>query len=386
MKRIIFLFFGLMVSGGVFALEFPSCSSRTEPVVGCTSLSTNITSRINTCVNRGQIAIVQSLNCDSGSTRVFCATESNCSCPAGTQLVTQSDGSSICQSTSSSSSSSAPSECPTGEVKNIVSGLCEPLTQCTYPQLYNSLDNSCRTNEANCAINTVPIPFSDACNVLGNPECPTGWILSDVTGSHCLPDPDAPPTSSAPNHGGSSSSDNSSSAPSEPSTSSGSTSSSGSSSGNDSGGGDGSGNGSGDGNGSGNQSSSGSGSGGGGGAGQCDPTAKNYFDCIAGPTQAYAGLGDIPQLKGFSFDETEQLLQDKKAELQSVMEDIRAEAQSLFDFNLNSGGGALTDTCLQIFNVEVCFGWSKFSEGLQLLANVIFFICAFIAFAIVIRR
>lgn len=359
MKRIIFLLLALGFSQGVFS-QTHNCPVTPRYVTdlfenNCESINPGFTFLMDWYVNGYGQNVYRCYVCDAGYP-------------------------------SSSSSSSAPSECQNGEVKNIVSGQCEPLTQCTYPQLYNSLDNSCRTNEANCAINTVPIPFSDACNVLGNPECPTGWILSDVTGSHCLPDPDAPPTSSAPNHGGSSSSNDSSSAPSEPPTSSGSTSSSGSSSGNDSGGGDGSGNGSGDGNGSGNQSSSGSGSGGGGGAGQCDPTAKNYFDCIAGPTQAYAGLGDIPQLKGFSFDETEQLLQDKKAELQTVMEDIRGEAQSLFDFNLNSGGGALTDTCLQIFNVEVCFGWSKFSEGLQLLANVIFFICAFIAFAIVIRR
>lgn len=68
------------------------------------------------------------------------------------------------------------------------------------------------------------------------------------------------------------------------------------------------------------------------------------------------------------------------------MNEIRGEAQNLFNFNVNAGVGSLTDTCLQILGVEVCFGWAKFSQHLSLLGQVIFFVCAFVAFAIVVRR
>lgn len=384
MKRIIFLVFGLMLSG------FSIAQSAT-----CTLLFDIATHGMS----RSQVAA----RCPVESNGRFlyqysaagfskCADISTCKCPSGYQPSNNSNGI-YCQPTSapsSSSASSVPSSCPDGQVKNIVTGECEAMTQCTYPQLYNTLDNSCRPNESNCAINTVPIPFSDACNVIATPQCPSGWILSDVTGAHCLPDPDAPPTSSAPSEEGSSSSpSDSSSAPSSSPPASSAPSSIGQTSSSGNGGdGDGSGgNSGGDGDGGGsNSSSNGGGNGGGSGAGECDPTARNYFDCIAGPTQAYVGLGQIYQSGGFKLQETEQLLQQKKTELQTVMNEIRGEAQNLFNFNVNAGVGSLTDTCLQIFGVEVCFGWAKFSQYLSLLGQVIFFVCAFVAFAIVVRR
>lgn len=305
MKRIIFLVFGLMVSGFSYSQSIPSCTSHQDFI---RTSSTTLSMMTANCAHNG----MQLINPNQGAW-YRCAPSKACSCQSPKTL-SENDGQLIC--VSPQSSSSAPSSCPDGQVKNIVTGECEAMTQCTYPQLYNSLDNSCRPNESNCAINTVPIPFSDACNVIATPQCPSGWILSDVTGAHCLPDPDAPPTSSAPSEeGSSSSSSDSSSAPSSSPPASSAPSSIGQTSSSGNGGdGDGSGgNSGGDGDGGGsNSSSNGGGNGGGSGAGECDPTARNYFDCIAGPTQAYVGLGQIYQSGGFKLQETEQLLQQKK--------------------------------------------------------------------------
>lgn len=210
--KIIFLVFGLMVSGFSYAsVNINNCTTicsigyrldSDPPTSGCfTNQNYNYfteTFSFDFPPSGGPRRRITKYNCPES--------EINCEAPSVWNKETL---------TCSTPSSSAPSSCPDGQVKNIVTGECEAMTQCTYPQLYNTLDNSCRPNESNCAINTVPIPFSDACNVIATPQCPSGWILSDVTGAHCLPDPDAPPTSSAPSEDGSSSSpSDSSSAPS----------------------------------------------------------------------------------------------------------------------------------------------------------------------------
>lgn len=272
MKRIIFLFLLLGFSQGVFALEFPSCSSRTEPVVGCTSLSTNITSRINTCVNRGQIAIVQSLNCDSGSTRVYCATESNCSCPAGTQLVTQSDGSSMCQP---NSSSSAPS-CNIGEEVWADYAIEDEMPVCTGGCTGTRSPGACYGGGIGCQVKFIITGPCEEDTCQGD-ECNSGGDNSSSSSDSSDPQ-------------------SSSSAPSTSSSGAGSSAANSSANG---GGGDGSGDGDGSGSGSG---SSGGNSGGGGGdddsgdddsSGDCDPTAKNYFECSGLVENATSSMADF---------------------------------------------------------------------------------------------
>lgn len=135
--------------------------------------------------------------------------------------------------------------------------------------------------------------------------------------------------------------------------------------------------------GGGNSSSTSSGSGGSAssaGAGECDPTAKDYLQCLDSKELV------LPEETG-AFDET--VAQDKiaeaEAELRDVIEQIQSEIHDTFGTSLNGSGG-LSDYCYNIMSVQVCFGWSRFSQYLTVIGQAILAAAYVAAFIIVMRQ
>lgn len=130
-------------------------------------------------------------------------------------------------------------------------------------------------------------------------------------------------------------------------------------------------------------SSTGGGSGSSVGAGQCDPTAKNYLECLN--TKEL----EIPSEKG-SYDgtggtSTEDRIGELEGELQGVVDQIKSEINDTIGVSL-SGGGTLTDQCYQIMKVQVCFGWARWSQHLALIANAILAMAYIASFIIIMRQ
>jgi hypothetical protein len=95
------------------------------------------------------------------------------------------------QASSESSAASSDSGCQPPNVKNILTGACEPKPSCTYPELYNSNDNLCHANPNNCPPNTTPIPDAGGSGTqscypgAGDHSCPAGFHFD---AGFCPPD------------------------------------------------------------------------------------------------------------------------------------------------------------------------------------------------------
>ncbi len=119
------------------------------------------------------------------------------------------------------------------------------------------------------------------------------------------------------------------------------------------------------------------------GAGQCDPTAKNYLECLNSKEL------DIPSEKG-SYDgiggtSTEDRIGELEGELQGVVDQIKSEINDTVGVSL-SGGGTLTDQCYQIMKVQVCFGWARWSQHLSLISSAILAMAYIASFIIIMRQ
>lgn len=158
---------------------------------------------------------------------------------------------------------------------------------------------------------------------------------------------------------------------------------SGSSAGNDSGDGDG------DGDSGGGGSSSGGGAGGGGGgsgssagAGECDPTAKNYLECLGTkeleiPTEggSYDGVGT----------DSDSRIEELEGELNDLINQVTSEINDSIGVTL-SGSGGLSDYTYSIKGVSVAFGWTRFASYLSLLGYAIIAAAYVAAFIIIMRH
>jgi hypothetical protein len=397
--RYLIIIFMLTFAGDLFAAP-PSCDS-VDSVARSNGDTPSVMSSF--CSKNGRFLL-------SYTSAFFnCATPSRCTCPAGQTLNTITAN---CDSSSSSSAaSSEPSQCPDGQVKNVVSGQCEEQAQCTYPDLYNSLDNSCKNNSNNCAVGTKPsLLGDDGCIPFQTPSCPTGWLLDEITGAHCIVDPNAP-SSSAPNASSadaasstpaSSAPNNNSSAPSGSSSpNNNSSSGNNNSSGNDgdNGGGDNSGGNNGGGNNGGNNGgsngssgSAGSSSGNGTASGgencgsppQCDSIAREQDSvaCAILMQQYYlrcpkTQLDDLWQSELVYNADIQQKLNDSKQQFTDKFETIRGEISSIFGESLSqSGSGVLQCNIVEIFGVQVDLSICNFSEFFELIQWVFLFLSA----------
>lgn len=118
------------------------------------------------------------------------------------------------------------------------------------------------------------------------------------------------------------------------------------------------------------------------GAGQCDPTAKNYLECLNSKEI------NLPNETG-SFDGTGQDAKDRIGELEGELGDlidqIKGEIQDVTGAHL-SGSGTLTDVCYTIFKKQVCFGWSRWSSYLSIIGTAIIAAAGVASFIIIMRQ
>lgn len=118
------------------------------------------------------------------------------------------------------------------------------------------------------------------------------------------------------------------------------------------------------------------------GAGECDPTAKNYLECLNSKQI------NIPNEKG-SFDGTGESAEDRIGELEGelgdLIEQIKGEIQDVTGAHL-SGSGTLNDLCYTIFKKQVCFGWSRWSSYLSIIGTAILAAASVASFIIIMRQ
>lgn len=404
--RYLIIIFMLVLSGDLLAQI--SCERRlTNPSCMFTGsldrYQRDIQNAAELCENRGGSFFSRGRQiCLENQAQFIC--ETNCSCPEGQEITVDLLGVSSC-------SDIPASECPNDQVKNALSGQCEEQAQCTYPDLYNSLDNSCKNNSNNCAVGTKPsLLGDDGCIPFQTPSCPTGWLLDEITGAHCIVDPNAP-SSSAPNASSadaasstpaSSAPNNNSSAPSGSSSpNNNSSSGNNNSSGNDgdNGGGDNSGGNNGGGNNGGNNGGS-NGSSGSAGSSSGNGTASGGDDCGAPPQcdsiareqdsvacailmQQYylrcpkTQLDDLWQSELVYNVDIQQKLNDSKQEFTDKFETIRGEISSIFGQSLSqSGSGVLQCNPVEIFGAQVDLSICNLSEFFELIQWVFLFLSA----------
>lgn len=365
------------------------------PPISCTSVidypyaSIPLADRILTCKNNGS----DWYYLRTQNPYFYCARTSACTCPAGfTPTVV--DGVLTCAPPPPDNCEPPNVLMPVGDGNSICTAPCQSnqhwdqvLGACASgcPQGFTEFYGVCAQNapdESFCPFNTNYV--DGVCVAIG--ECPGGapQVVTDLaTGAATCGSNDSnsssPPASSSPSN---SSPPSASSSP--PTSSSGSGTSTPSSSGSGDGPGDGPGDGSGDGPGNGGGSS---GSGSSQGAGDCDPTSRNYLSCVTGTTSRYGGRGEPAEQGTFDSDGVADLLAQTQAEYADLVNSIKAEAQSIFQVDsLSVGSGGLVDYCKSIRDVQVCFGWGRFSEYLNLIAAAILLVGAVVAFGIVMRR
>lgn len=149
---------------------------------------------------------------------------------------------------------------------------------------------------------------------------------------------------------------------------------------------------------SGNTGSSGSvGSAGSSAAGECDPTSRDYLQCIStgnssaqsqssqSSSAASASSGAASSLgeKGeFDGEESEKKLEEIQEDLEKKIDDIKDEIQAEFSSAI-SGTGTIQDFCKNIRGSEVCFGMQKFESWLDPISQAIFLVACVLSFAIV---
>lgn len=118
------------------------------------------------------------------------------------------------------------------------------------------------------------------------------------------------------------------------------------------------------------------------GAGECDPTAKNYLECLDSKEI------NLPTEKG-TFDGTGTDAEDRIGELEGELTDlvnqIKGEIQDVTGASVG-GSGTLTDKCYQILKVEVCFGWARWSSLLSVIGTAIIAAAGVASFIIIMRQ
>lgn len=261
--KIIFLFFGLMVSGFSYSQSIPSCTSHQDFI---RTSATTLSMMTANCANNG----MKLINPNQGAW-YRCAPSKVCSCQSPKTL-SENDGQLICVSPQSSSSS-VPSSCPEGFT--LVNGMCAQNVsapeQCIFP--YEHVDGICLLDNAECSNGQTGISVVVDL-ATGATQCSAHTNSSSAPTSEPSSSPSSEPSSDPAN----SSTPFSSSAP----------QSSANSSANASSGGDGNGGGDGDGNGSGSGSSSGNGGGSGDGGSSGSTSSSNGNaqggDCSAAPS------------------------------------------------------------------------------------------------------
>ena len=131
---------------------------------------------------------------------------SNCTCPAGFTYAQGSDINGNKTSGCVPDDSNSNGQCSgQGEVKNLDTGMCEPKTECAYPQLYDSYFNACNPNPLNCAIGAKANPLAPGtCMATGETSCPpSGWVLSQDA-LNCIATPSSSGNNSSVNNNASS--------------------------------------------------------------------------------------------------------------------------------------------------------------------------------------
>ena len=118
------------------------------------------------------------------------------------------------------------------------------------------------------------------------------------------------------------------------------------------------------------------------GAGECDPTSKNYLECLNSKEI------NLPTEKG-TFDGTGTDAEDRIGELEGELTDlvnqIKGEIQDVTGASVG-GSGTLTDKCYQILKVEVCFGWARWSSLLSVIGTAIIAAAGVASFIIIMRQ
>ena len=370
MRFIFYFIFALVLSLHsyfVFA-QNPEPSCETGYVMGCAASGDDISPFSSSCQSspNNYFFLKSDTACGDfngqATQGMFCA--QNCSCPEGFIFNTVTQGG----VTSSScipepDTETPPSPCPEGQVKNLDSGACEAKSQCEYPQLYDSFSNSCYANPNNCAEGAKPNPLEPGtCTAYGETSCPSGWVPVNE-GLNCAPDPSASSSGNASSGAPASSSGNASSTPaSNPSNPSSTPSTGGDGDGDGSsgsgsgGGGDGSTGGTGGSGSASSSNSSGAGSGNGsGGSGECDPTAKNYLDCISEESGDEGdGLDDINQ-KDYSLNIGERL-QQARDNYTDRLNDIKDDLTQELSVSLGAGSGSLPSDRIELYGQTVEMG------------------------------
>jgi len=208
MKKIIFLFLCLF-SCHAFSQGNASC---THVVMGGCPGPDSISYWNSVCQSySGYSVVLTAGGCPVGAPGAHqsCAKLSSCSCPDGQSLNTV-DGLSSCGPPPDGGEGDA---CPAGQVKdglgscntqcnapnvlNALSGACEPVVNCIYPQLRNNLANSCADNPDNCAEGAFRDVLTGQCRSYGDTSCPAGFSCADASCLTCTPSGGAASSSGA---------------------------------------------------------------------------------------------------------------------------------------------------------------------------------------------
>ena len=293
----------------------------------------------------------------------------SCTCPEGQILNTIIDGNGRPVTSCIDDPNGEQPECEQGEAIHPTSGTCAP----TYDDPFECAGGAA----VGTAIQNSTGGYS--CEVGDNYPCPAGTTPGTAF------DGNGNSINTCTSDGGNSSSDSNSSGQNS-STDNGDSSD---------GGDDGSGGGSSSGNETGNSSSASSNDSGGNGSsssgeggsassasGECDPTAKNYLECLNSKEI------NLPTEKG-TFDGTGTDAEDRIGELEGELTDlvnqIKGEIQDVTGASVG-GSGTLTDKCYQILKVEVCFGWARWSSLLSVIGTAIIAAAGVASFIIIMRQ
>ena len=389
MRFLLFFFFLFIHSHIAFSQEPPQPICGAVVSLGFCDVGFACQSRQNSCVGNNNTGYF-TLGEQSGNQRYY-ECQNNCVCPEGSTWYTNSDlegnATSGC-SPNGDGGPNTPDDCDPPQVE--FAGLCRmpesSPEDCgsTYSTANSVQGGYVCSNDENCGDGSSPTIYTTANG---------SW---KVCGS-----PDETPSSSG---------SNSSPPSSSPSTGGDSSTGSGNGSGSGSGDGSGNGNGNGSGNSSGGQTSSVSGGGGGtpsqsasstsssahgaassgSGAGNCDPTAHDYLACISREDPGNGdGSGDAFEPSGnkgaFDGEAAEERMEELEQEISQQMQTIKEEINNHLGGNV-SGSGGLSDKCINIYSKQVCFGFAKWQNDLQIIGQAILLLAGFLSLAIVLSR